>query len=287
MKLLQGLSERFRQFKKQRRIARAYDELAQRATQGGAWQTKSHGLSRRLIVSLTSFPDRFDTLMPTLQCLLFQTVRPDSVQLWIAYDDIASLPGNIVGLEALGLEIRPCADIRSYKKIIPALSEAPDSLIVTADDDVYYWSTWLEELVEAYRTTGNTVIAHRAHRIRLQSDGTPVSYINWERPVRQRMAGSLIFPTGVHGVLYDPKVLHPDVTREDLFMSLCPSADDVWLYWMHRRCGSKPHVLATGHRTIEWPESQAVRLQSNNLAGGGNDVAIAAMITKFGFLSDD
>jgi hypothetical protein len=287
MRLLPGVAGRFRRFKQRRRVARAHAELAGRAMQGRAWAARPHGLSRRLVVSLTSFPGRFDTLLPTLQSLLFQTMRPDAVQLWIAHEDVARLPDAVRQLEPLGLDVRACADMRSYKKIVPALAEEPESLIVTADDDIWYWPGWLEELVEAHRATGNTVVAHRAHRIVLRPDGHPDSYARWERPVRQSLAGPLIFPTGVHGVLYAPGALHPDVTRRDLFMSLAPSADDIWLYWMHRRCGSRPHVLALGHRILEWPGSQAVKLQSGNLAGGGNDLAVAAMISAFGFPGGD
>jgi len=143
MRLLPGIDGRFRRFKQRRRVARAHAELAGRAMQGRAWAARPHGLSRRLVVSLTSFPGRFDTLMPTLESLLFQTMRPDAVQLWIAHEDVARLPDAVRQLEPLGLDVRACADMRSYKKIVPALAEEPESLIVTADDDIWYWPSWL------------------------------------------------------------------------------------------------------------------------------------------------
>lgn len=283
MRLMLGLNRHFRAIKKRRRVDRALSELAGRVQQDQDWPSRCHCLSRRLVVSITSFPKRFNTLLPTLQSLLFQTVRPDAVQLWIAHSDVVHLPKCVKDLQEIGLEVRTCDDTRSYKKIIPALTENPESLIVTADDDVYYWPSWLEELVTAYQRTGNTVIAHRAHRIVLRPDGLPDAYAKWEHPLTHPLSSSLVFPVGVHGVFYDPMALHPDVTRKDLFMSLCPNTDDVWLYWMHRRLGSRPLTLALGQRILEWPDSQNVQLQSENLRGGGNDRSITAMIAKFGF----
>ena len=48
---------------------------------------KKHQLPAPLIVSLTSYPVRFKTLPKTLKCLLNQSIIPDKIILWIAYED--------------------------------------------------------------------------------------------------------------------------------------------------------------------------------------------------------
>src|SRR5579864_6248399 len=96
-----------------------------------------HGLPGTLVVSLTSYPPRFPTVALTLRCLLTQSIKPDHVILWIAHADEARLPPEVLALRALGLEIRSTEDLRSFKKIVPALRDFPDAFIVTADDDVY------------------------------------------------------------------------------------------------------------------------------------------------------
>ncbi len=278
--MIRPLAQAFRRAKLQWRARRATAEIARRPA-----THRPHGLNRRLIVSLTSYPARFDVLALTLTGLLRQTVRPDAVVLWLAHDDIPLLPPEVTALTAQGLQVRGCADLRSYKKIIPALAAFPDSLIVTADDDVYYWHTWLAELVSAYQTLGAPVICHRGRRIAVQADGTPAPYRQW-RKVTGQASGPLILPTGVHGVLYDPAILHPDVADVALFQSLAPTSDDLWLYFMHRRCGSKPVCLGLDHRVLEWPGSQTTRLQAANTAQDGNDRALARLIAQFGFPAD-
>lgn len=73
------------------------------------------------------------------------------------------------------------------------------------------------------------------------------------------------------------------MTDAALFQRLAPSADDVWLYWMHRLAGSQPEKIGGRFRITEWPGSQAQNLRAGNLAGDGNDRAVAAMLAHYGF----
>src|SRR6056297_1722336 len=56
---------------------------------------KNHGLPGELIVSLTSYPKRFKTLPLTLASILNQSVKPNKVILWIAYEDKSKLPKKV------------------------------------------------------------------------------------------------------------------------------------------------------------------------------------------------
>src|SRR5690606_26871059 len=84
-----------------------------------------------------------------LASLLNQDMAPDAVVLWLARHELAALPADILRME--GLTVRQCDDLRSYKKLIPALEHYPDAFVVTADDDLVYPRSWLRGLVEAYR----------------------------------------------------------------------------------------------------------------------------------------
>lgn len=265
------IADALRRWKQSRRIARATTEIMTRRVQPGP-----HGLNAPLIVSLTSYPPRFGSLHLVLRSLMQQSVRADRVILWLDEADMAQLPSEI---SAQGVEIRACPNWRSYKKIVPTLLEAPDAYIVTADDDVYYSPDWLAGMVAQ---AGAGVVCHRAHRITLQG-GVPQTYHNWQRNISAPDAGPLIFPTGVGGVLYAPGVFHPDVTDAGLFTRLAPSADDVWLYWMHRLAGSRPAKIGGRFRITEWPGTQAQNLRGSNLAGDGNDHAVQAMVKAYGF----
>jgi hypothetical protein len=257
---------------------------------------RPHRLGAPLIVSVTSYPPRFKTLALTIKCLLSQSVAPDAVTLWIADTDKQELPRNVRTLQHAGLTIEYTEDLRSYKKIIPALRRFPDAFIATADDDVYYWPTWLEELVGAYSPARREILCHRVNRIRLGMDGLPLPYAEWDFEYQRSDASPLVFPTGVGGVLYPPGHLHSDVVDEATFRSLCPSTDDAWLYWMGLRAGSQFRRTELGDRLARrsassskfsmtpWPRSQESSLwRSNVLEGGGNDNQIRNLIDRFGF----
>jgi hypothetical protein len=122
------------------RLALNIQYAAARATM--VWRIRSggrqHPLPGKLIVSLTSYPLRFATLPLTLRSLLCQAVKPDRIVLWVPHDDEPIIPEAVRRLTSYGVEIRTTDDIKSFKKIIPAVRAFPDAFIVTADDDVYY-----------------------------------------------------------------------------------------------------------------------------------------------------
>lgn len=247
-------------------------------------QGRPSGLEHPLVLSLTSYPPRFSTLATTLKSLLMQSIRPDHVELWIADKDMAALPASVLALRQRGLSIRTCADTRSYKKIIPALTAHPDAVIVTADDDAYYWRTWLEQLVTAYDPNRKEVLCHRGHRIVCRSDGLPAPYRTWEFETKDVSASRSTFPTGLGGILYRPGIFLPDVVREDLFQTYCPTGDDIWLFWMASLNGARFRKVGPPRRFILWRGAQDVALYNHNVVGeDGNDVQIAAMVKAYGF----
>ncbi|MDO5706252.1 MAG: glycosyltransferase family 2 protein [Paracoccus sp. (in: a-proteobacteria)] len=272
------IADLFRQFKHGRRMRRAMAEIEARPVSAG----RAHGLPGPLIVSLTSYPRRFPTLHLTLRAILTQTLRPDAVILWLAEGDDDVLPDAVRDLTAVGLEIATCPDWRSFKKLVPTLQSHPDAYVITADDDVYYPPDWIEGLVHA-AFQGMPVACYRAHRVALDSKGHPLPYGNWQRNIDRPERGPLVFITGVSGVIYAPHTLHPDVCRDDLFTRLCPTADDVWIYWMYRNAGVNAAKIGQKQRILEWTETQATSLRSINLNGQGNDAAVAALMGRYGW----
>lgn len=243
----------------------------------------NHGLPGRLVVSLTSYKSRFDTLHLTLRCLLNQSVVPDKLVLWIAEAEKDLLPQEVKDLQEYGLEISFCDDIRSYKKFVPTLKDHPDWFIATADDDIYYREDWLQRLVSAWDGSYETVVAHRAHKIILDKEGLPVDYAKWDWECRaDQKPDGLIFPTTGAGALFPPGIFHPDVTLAEKFMKACPDADDVWLYWMFALKGNRAKLSGYAMDLITWPNSQETTLWHGNIYQGGNNKKIRAMIEAYG-----
>ncbi len=204
-----------------------------------------------VIVSLTSYEERFDDLVISLYSLLNQRVKPDRIILWLSdeFEDISNLPYEITRFIKNGLEIRFVKDIRSYTKIIYALKEFPDAVIVTADDDVYYPKDWLAKLYYSYIMRQEDIHCHRAHRVGVE-DGNIIPYEKWQKHVEEESARFDNFLTGVGGVLYPPNCFTKEVLRDDIFLKNAPYADDVWLWFMALLSGRKIRVVKNHIKTL-------------------------------------
>jgi hypothetical protein len=246
-------------------------------------ERQPHTLPGELIVSLTSYPPRFATLHLTLRSLLLQSVRPDRLILWIANADIPLLPREVWDLESVGLEIKECDDLKSYKKLVPALEAFPNAFVVTADDDAYYPPEWLQMLTEAFDPSEPTIIGGRIARIAKSSDGRIAPFAEWDFDVADaasRRPSTDLVPEGVGGTLYPPRSLDPIVIRRDLFQRLCPHGDDLWFYCCARMIGTK--AKKAGGRLIAsgWEPSSSSLWSENKL--GGNDRMWRALEEEFG-----
>lgn len=196
------------------------------------------------IVSLTTYGRRVEKVYYTIVSLLRQTMKPDMVILWLDNDNwnMDNIPDSLRKLQKHGLIIKFCKDLKSYKKLIPALEEYPDAMIITCDDDIYYRSNMAERLVKAYKADPTKIYAHRAHQITFSTHGELNGYNDWPEEISD-VCGKYVFPTSGGGTLYTKKLLHKDMCNEELFMKLSPKADDVWNYFMGYLQGTENFVL--------------------------------------------
>lgn len=237
-----------------------------------------HTLPAQLVVSLTSHPPRFPMLGQALRSILDQDMRPDVTVLWLARSEFAALPSDILRMD--GLTIRQCEDIRSYKKLIPALEHYPGAYILTADDDLVYPRSWVRSFVEAYQ--GPKEILLRRGRGMVRKEGLPElrSYNEW--PIVGAGHGNRpgIFPTSCHGMLVHQYAFRPEVMDMERAKQLAPMNDDIWWYWMGLRGGSTFRVIP-GDPIRDLPTGQD-GLWSQHNRDGGNDKQIAAMVEAYG-----
>lgn len=193
-----------------------------------------------IIISLTSFPKRISSVKYTIYSLLNQSFSADMVILWLAHEEFPNrekdLPKDLVNMTKYGLKIKWCDNILAYKKLIPAFEEYPDSVIVTADDDIYYPSEWLKILYDEHINFPNCIIAHRFHRVRMDAHGNIFPYHEWAQislfcnnntpPVYGNAA------TFGGGALCKKKFFHEDIMNRKLFTELSPHNDDIWFWTM-------------------------------------------------------
>lgn len=247
---------------------------------------------RELIVSLTSIPERMATIDRCIDSLLRQTCKPDRLILWLSESDVLTRSDVESGrysrvferLKFRGLQIEWCADIGSYRKLIPVRKRFSDALIITADDDLMYPPNWLGDLYSAYQREPAFIHCHHAHRMLFDEQGCLLHYRDWNlRSPGYSKAGFDIFPTGGGGVLYAPEHLDEEVLKEDAFLSLAPRADDVWFKAMSLKRGVQckkvaPHSLQIP--AVKIPGNRTLMAENVNL--GGNDRQIQAVNERYG-----
>ena len=237
-----------------------------------------------VIVSLTSFGKRIHDVGLTIASLMRQTMPANRLILWLEDGLIDSpLPEDLVKLQMRGLEIRYCKDIRSYKKIIPTLQAFPDAAIITVDDDVIYDYEMLEGLIKAHQSSPHTIFCHRMHRMVKSSDGRVMPYHRWQKDIQDLQASPLNFPVGIGGVLYPPNSLDEEVLNEQVFTTISPFADDIWLKAMALRKGTVSRKATyQPDKCLLNGSVQDVGLSKINTHGKNlNDIQLRAVFEKY------
>ncbi len=247
----------------------------------------------QLVVSLTSYGRRAAKVVPhVLASLLVQTRRPDRIILWLDNVNFSPerLPRRLATIrDKYGVEIRFCDDIRSYKKLVPALLLCPDDILVTVDDDLLYSRRLLEKLYETHLETPDMRLCALAHQP-VMENGKLVPYRKWRHNITNHTAMP-IFPLGGAGTLYPPHSLYSDVTDKSLFMRLAPQADDVWFWAMGVMAGTKTRLINLSNPFFQIDLLYQVlhkdaSLMTTNLHEDNNDRQICKVIEHYPELID-
>lgn len=199
----------------------------------------------QVIISLTSFPARVNTVHQAIQTLLVQTYKADRIILWLARDEFPegenSLPLQLQKLCARGLEIRWCENIRSYKKLIPTLERFPDAIIMTFDDDLLYSKYVVERLIAAYMARPDCMHCHRAAMMIYYAPNHIERILDFKKDYSNPTY--LYELTSGSGCLYPPHCFHKDITNRELFMTLAPTNDDLWFWLMGVMNGYRVNIV--------------------------------------------
>ena len=247
----------------------------------------------RLIVSLTSFPSRMNTIKYAIFSLFNQSLKPDKIVLWLARSQFlngeADIPIDVLKFVDYGLEIKWCEDIKSFKKLIPSLREFPEDLIVTFDDDIYFESDVLEKLYKSYLKYPNCISVYRSRKISFNKNNSLKNYQQWELSKTEQKPSFLNFSTNGAGSLFPPHSLDDEIFNMDLAMQLTPTGDDIWFWAMAVKKGTKIKLVPDNNFDAYYiaPEVEIGLLDDskNTLwklnARGLNDVHMDNVLTRF------
>lgn len=260
-------------------------------------EVKEFGLNNeernpKIIVSLTTFPDRINSVYNTINCLLNQTMKPDKLVLYLASSQFPKkeedLPNSLLNLKKYGLTISWCDDIKSYKKLLPALKDYPNDIIITFDDDIYYDNDVIEKLYLSYQKNKDCIYTHRASRAYFDKNGKLKLYKanklfqSYKKFKKPSLFNSII---GFGGVLYPPNSLYKDVLDIEKAKELSYSQDDIWFYAMAVLQGTKICLVDgydRSYNTVENTQQFGLCKQNNQKSAGlsGND-ALDNIVKKY------
>lgn len=229
---------------------------------------------KKIIVSLTSFPKRIDTVWITIVTLLNQSLKPDKIILWLAkeqFNGINSLPENLTKLQKYGLQIRFCDDLRSHKKYYYTMLENPEDIVILFDDDMFYPKNTIKKLYELHKRFPNDICAINTQVMNGGFESMPST---WRNPyIKEKVITSdkvQIF-TG-SGSLFPPYSLDSEVFNKDAILKLCPYADDLWLTFMAYKNNTKISSISKWRSfPITIYNTEEERLWYINSEGGQND----------------
>jgi hypothetical protein len=226
-----------------------------------------------VVVSMTTYGQRFRTVDLALESIARGTVKPRRLILWL--DDPGLLTAEQRGLRRLqrrGVEVRFSRNYGPHTKYYPCVAGGHDPVrpLVTADDDIIYPPRWLKSLVDANRRYPDMVHGHWVSVIGTNG-GSITQYEAWSRR-RDTRPGFNNLAMGVSGVIYPPAMQRELRNRGELFMDVCPGADDIWLHWVALRAGIQTRQVEDMPRHFPMiPGSQVTALSDVNVAQRGND----------------
>lgn len=244
----------------------------------------------KVVVSLTSFPPAIPYAIRAIQSILEGSVLPDRLVLYVTLSEFVggALPADLLALEERNpiFEIRNYdQNIRSYRKLIPALIDFPESVIVTVDDDILYDKNMLRDLLYWNQRYPNAVIAHRAKLIKPGKPYRQWRKYRWYHFLMKRInQGFLNLQTGVAGVLYPPHALCADMLKPELFTQIAPSTDDIW-FWAAAVANDTPvlPVPFGQNKPKGLPKPKAISLKTVNFKGktDKNAAALSAILQHY------
>lgn len=241
-----------------------------------------------IIVSLTSFPARIQTVHIAIRSLILQTKQPDKIILWLAKSEFpngeADLPAILLGYKNIGLEIEWCEEnIRPHKKYYYAMQKYPDAIIVTVDDDLIYDQHMLELLFWSYMRFPYAVSSMRTHYIVSDEEDNIASYSKWIKEYSGLVGipSMRLFATSGAGTLFPPYCMSPELFNLQSIKSLCIDADDLWLKIMQVLVGT-PVVLVAPNRPLHCISgTQEIALRKKNLILEQNDTQLHRILNSY------
>lgn len=244
--------------------------LSQFSTESGVSPEQYDSAGRQLIVSLTSHGSRILNTYLAIETIMQGTIKPNRIILWLPEEE-KTVSCFLQNQMKRGLEIRYVKDLGPHTKLIPALQEYPEDIVITIDDDMFYRPDMVENLLRAYLEGPLSIHANRVAVMTKDRSGKLESYLKWKQYLHPEFTTKRNVIIGCEGCLYPPHSLSDEVFNAEVFRDICPTADDIWFTAMAMLKGTSiVHVnshyengCAGGIMNLRMQGSGLVRLNEN------------------------
>lgn len=257
------------------KITREADAILTRCE--GFYAVNTEERPEKILISLTSIPERLEYVIYPVQCMLIQTMRPDQIILWLdeqrVHDEM--LPQRLLELRKYGLKICYVEDIGPHTKYYYAMQRYSEAVVITIDDDLLYQRTLIEGLMESHEKNPSCVCAYWVWKMKFSIHGIPYMSSGYgigmetDNDVPRNDFAAL----GFGGVLYPPDSVDHRAFDKEKIRKLALKADDVWLKAMEVLHGTRVVKTPGRHQYPHIYHSQTVALQHENVSGN-NDIVI-------------
>ncbi len=258
-----------------------YDHYYENADIRSGINSQDSNRTNQIIVSMTSYGKRLDTVHIAIKSLMLQTMKADRILLYIAENDGGKkLVGENELVEA-GLEIvRGVKDIGAHKKYYYAMQAFPESIVITADDDQLYDDNTIETLYKTHLKYPEAVVTMRDHSI-TKRDQELLPYEKWRNEISSLEPTYDAIATGVAGVLYPPGEYRNSFFDLDIIREICLREDDIWLKINELRYGIKTYVVGDMQPHFVKNTQDENALCEFNKRENGNDKSIIALANHY------
>ncbi len=228
---------------------------------------------RRVVVSLSTLPDRIENLRPTLQCLLRQTRLPDEIVIAIPEFSLRQQRGYLIPAFLKELPtvriLHSDSDWGPATKFIPAIqselaSDRPETLIVIVDDDRLYPRDAIATFLRYHAQLPNAALCFRGAVMPRSFDWREAKMLHGHK-LRSPQPVAVI--TGCGSYLVQPKFFDVSLWNYAAAPDAAFYMDDIWISGCLDRSGVKKYVVPCSSK-LRSVKEQSKTMSLHEVPGG-------------------
>lgn len=215
-----------------------------------------------VIVSMTSYGQRFSYVPKVIFSILNQTYKSIHIVLTVFKDDVKDIPQELqilINENVIELLVGD-KNLRCHLKYFYCMKKYRNTPIITIDDDMIYYPNTIEDLYKAYKKYN--CVCGRCCREMTFTNGKINEFKKWIWHSLNPKPSRRLHALGFSGVIYPPNALK---ISDDLITEIneCLTADDIYLNVLEIRNNVLVKTLQTERKQINMIESKGVNALSD------------------------